>query len=238
MTRRRPRRAAPFPRAAHAGLALFALVAIGCATPTPDNPGLEPSTVELRFPAADYDRVYDAAAHALTDLGFTLDRRDHRFGVLTTQPLRVGTFAEPWLPTDSTVQQALSATGAPQRRVVRIELNPQQPVQTHTATLPAAAPPDTLRPGASFADPAQAAARPRPGTGYRLDITAVIEQLAATTQRPARSTEARRKAATLAAVPAELQRMGINERSYHHAVARDPGLEQRLLDLIVERLEE
>ncbi|MEO0587652.1 MAG: hypothetical protein AAF078_08435, partial [Planctomycetota bacterium] len=86
--------------------------------------------------------------------------------------------------------------------------------------------------------PAQANARPLPGTGYRLDITAVIEQLAVPVRRPARSTEARRKASSLDAVPAELQRMGITQRDYHHAVARDPGLEQRLLDMIVGRLEQ
>jgi len=219
-----------------AGIALTAACLLGCAAPAPDNPGLAGDTVELAFPADDYEHVYHAAANALEDLGFTLDRADYRFGVLTTQPLRVGTFAEPWLPTDNAVPRALAATGAQQQRVVRVRLIPNRTAATQPASLPAYPPPPARRPGASFDQPASLAAHPLPGTDYRLDITAAVEQLALPARRPARSTRATHKLDTLDAIPAEQQQNGITDSSYYHAVARDRDLEERLLEKIVERL--
>ncbi|MEM9251836.1 MAG: hypothetical protein AAGB29_05755 [Planctomycetota bacterium] len=223
------------------GLPLLAAPALlllpACATPAPDNPGLVDDTVELTFPAADYDRVYAATIHALTDMGFTLDRRDHRFGVVTTRPLRAGTFAEPWVATGNTLPQSLAASGAQRQRVVRVEIVPAQPLEPGLASLPVYPEPPALTPGASFDRPTVLPGQPVPGSDYRLDITAAIEQLAIPVRRPTRSTAPRRKIDELNEVPAGVQRLGVTERSYHHGVARDPRLEQRLLDEIVARLD-
>ncbi|MEM9789531.1 MAG: hypothetical protein AAF842_03895 [Planctomycetota bacterium] len=229
--RRRPTGTTPL------ALAALALLLPACAAPAPDNPGLLPDTVELTFPADDYDRVYTATVNALTDLGFTLDRRDHRFGVVTTRPLRVGTFAEPWVATRSTLPQSLAATGAPRQRVVRVELVPTTAVEPGLASVPVYPEPPALAPGASFDRPSVLPGHPLPGSAYRLDITAAVEQLATPVRRPTRSMEAKRKIDDLTAVPAGVQRLGVTQPAYYHAVARDPALEQRLLDAIVARLD-
>ena len=64
----------------------------------------------LPIDAEEYDRIFDAAIVVLKDKGFAIDRRDHRFGRITTQPLGSPTFAEPWHTTNTTSHQMTRST--------------------------------------------------------------------------------------------------------------------------------
>ena len=86
-------------------MAVFIAVALvsGCAKQSVvSNP--------YRFPARDYDRLYAASIEVLWDYGYRIDRRDHRFGRISTHPLGSPTIAEPWLGQNVTVGRASQST--------------------------------------------------------------------------------------------------------------------------------
>jgi hypothetical protein len=99
-------------------LLLLALMLIGgCAAP---RAGVENPT---RIAASEYDRVFEEAVEVLRDYRFRVDRRDRRFGVITTEPRTAGSVLEPWAEGNQTFDQALENTIQHQRRIIRIELS-------------------------------------------------------------------------------------------------------------------
>src|SRR5690349_11455274 len=122
-------------------LAVFA--AGGCAHAVRYRPN--PAEVDAR----EYDLMFAAAQDVLRDYGFEVDRRDYRFGTVTSRPLIAPTVLEPWRVTNTTAAQALAATTNHQRRLVSVTLERSEeqpsgasatsPVATEPATAPAEA---------------------------------------------------------------------------------------------------
>ena len=77
--------------------------AAGAAT-RPDHRGehlvvkvIDPNQTTSRYLYhGDYDNIWQQATKLLVEMGFTLDRKDYRLGVLTTQPLPSAQVVEPW----------------------------------------------------------------------------------------------------------------------------------------------
>lgn len=100
---------------------LWVLLAAGltaCAAPELTTPN--PFQIDDR----EYARVFDASILVLRDYGFRVDRKDYRFGVITTMPLDSPTILEPWRGLNSTADQASEATLNSDRRIVRVNLEP------------------------------------------------------------------------------------------------------------------
>jgi hypothetical protein len=110
------------PRRLHwiAPLSIVALTALpgGCARELAQTPN------PIEIAAGEYDRVFDASIQTLRDMRFTVERKDRRFGVVTTEPLPAASAIEPWHADNTTSQQVAQSTLHFQRRIVRIELAP------------------------------------------------------------------------------------------------------------------
>ena len=65
---------------------------------------------------ATYDTVWQQATLLLNKLGFTLDRRDYRLGVITTQPLMSAQIVEFWKTQQVNVSDSMENTVNSQRR--------------------------------------------------------------------------------------------------------------------------
>ena len=74
--------------------------------------------------ANQYDTVFRSAVQTLRDLRFTVDRSDHRFGIVTTKPLVASSVFEPWYQDNATAQHAWASTINLRRRTVRVQLEP------------------------------------------------------------------------------------------------------------------
>jgi len=98
----------------------------GCQRPytVHDNP--------MPIDAEEYDRIFDAAVFVLRDKGFAIDRRDHRFGKISTLPLGAPTFAEPWHTTNTTVDQMAQSTINDEQRIASVFLEKQDPDEAET----------------------------------------------------------------------------------------------------------
>lgn len=196
------------PRAAHLGfLLLLALLPAGCRTPR----AIAPNPFEID--RAEYARIFDASQEVLRQEGFTLDRRDYRFGRIDTQPLGSPTLFEPWRPTNSTAYQTYASTINYQRRFVIITLEP----------IPAA-PPAT----------APAATAPAEPTAYNLRLEVQLQQLEIPARQLTGSAQGQRVQSRLRDVPVELRDRAI-VGSYWRSLGRDLYLEQRLLAAIIHR---
>lgn len=73
-----------------------------------------------------YDRAFDATVEVLRDMRFVVDRRDRRFGVITTRPLIASSIFEPWYDDNTTLRQTVRSTLNLERRSVRVELEPRE----------------------------------------------------------------------------------------------------------------
>jgi hypothetical protein len=73
---------------------------------------------------ASYENVWQQALLLISRTGFTLDRRDYRLGVITTQPLPSAQFLEFWKPQHASVTNAMENTVNSQRRLVRLTISP------------------------------------------------------------------------------------------------------------------
>jgi len=182
-------------------LALFLLpfLAVGCsrAIVVADNP----TTIN----ASEYRDTYEAATTILREYGFVIDRRDYRFGRITTLPQGSPNLFEIWNPQNTTADQALESTLASEQRRVNILIDQTDPLAS----------PD-------HAD-----------TDYTLEVEVLLERKQIATRRLAGS--ARRNIfSNLAALPQELAKRGITA-SYFQPVGRDPYLEARLIQEITER---
>lgn len=72
---------------------------------------------------ATYDTIWQQATLLLTNMGFSLDRRDYRLGVLTTQPLMSSQILEFWKPQMVNASDAMENTINSQRRAVRLTIS-------------------------------------------------------------------------------------------------------------------
>lgn len=94
---------------------VFMLLSLpGCSRPVvqADNPSA--------VPADDYEAAYNTAIDVLRDYGFTIDRRDFRFGEITTKPLGSPNIFEVWKPHNTTSDQAVESTLASEQRRVHV----------------------------------------------------------------------------------------------------------------------
>ncbi len=164
-----------------------------------------------------YRQVFEATVEVLRDQGFTIDRRDYRFGVITTLPVGSPNVFEVWNAQNTTGQQAVESTLASEQRRVKVSI-----------TAPGS-------PGASPGQPGRddGADGADPGTGYMLEVQVVLERRQIPTRRMAGS--ARRNVfSNLAAPPKDLVARGVTG-NYWEPVGRDPYLEARLIQQITER---
>ena len=101
---------------------LAAVFAGGCA----QLPAVTANPIEIT--AGEYDRVFDASIQTLRQMRFTVDRKDRRFGVVTSEPMLASSAIEPWYRDNTHSAQVAQSTLHLQRRIVRVELTPAEPV--------------------------------------------------------------------------------------------------------------
>lgn len=205
---------------------LTAIVSAACSAPSRPIPN--PSEVD----ASEYARLFRAADEVLRKHGFPIERRDYRFGVITTRGLPSPTILEPWHDTNSSADQALESTINGQRRLVIITIGP-----IAAATQPDATQPATTQPVATTS-PAKSADNddePAPGSGtYLLGVVVNVERSQFPDRRVTGSARGSRVTQRLAETPAELQERGISG-PYWQPRGRDALMEQRLLAEILRR---
>ena len=188
------------------------LLPVGCVRQVPavSNP--------VATPGRDYDRIYRAAIEELRDRGFVVDRQDYRFGRVTAAPTRSPFVVEFWRPHHTTAEQVSSSTINHERRVIAVNLKPiDDPIYDPTLT----AGEDVERRRPEF-------------TRYELHVEVMIERLQTPRQRLNGSTAGARIHSDLDNVPLELRERGITS-AYWQPVERDPYLERKLLDAILDR---
>jgi len=181
------------------------LMTAGCsrAIVRADNPGPVSSD--------GYRQVFEASVDVLRGYGFTIDRRDYRFGVITTLPVGSPNVFEVWNPQNTTSHQAVESTLASEQRRVNVSIQ---------------APPGRsgLAEGTDQTDP---------DAGYLLAVEVILERRQVPTRRLAGS--ARRNVfSDLAAPPNDLTARGVTG-NYWEPVGRDPYLEARLIQEITQR---
>jgi hypothetical protein len=160
--------------------------------------------------ASEYRETYEAAIWVLRDHGFTIDRRDHRFGTVTSLPLGSPNLFEVWDDQNTTRGQAVESTLASEQRRVIVKI-----------TVPDGD-------GGSGQSGFEA--------GYMLEVEVVLERRQVPTRRMAGS--ARRNVfSNLAAPPKDLIERGVTG-SYWEVAGRDPLLEARLIKQILGRVEQ
>ena len=98
----------------------FAFLLAGCATQSNWLPN--PQEID----AQDYTRVFESSIRVLRDHGFRVDRADHRYGIVTTQPLGSPTLLEPWKRTHSSARRSQQSTWTDLRHIVTVTLRPAQ----------------------------------------------------------------------------------------------------------------
>jgi hypothetical protein len=100
-------------------------------TPPPAPPGkiyvkrertVDPNQTGRFIYRANYDDLWNASMLLLADLGYTIDRRDYRLGVILTQPEFSAHLIEPWRRDQTTAAAAAENTMHSQRRSVRITI--------------------------------------------------------------------------------------------------------------------
>ena len=157
---------------------------------------------------ASYEQTFDASVDVLRDMGFVVDRKDYRYGVVTTRPDVSPTGVEVWHPDNTTDAQAWDSTLAYLRRRVTLQLEPVDASQ--------------------LADTAQA---------YQLRAEVLVERRQEPMRYLTGSTRGGRIFGHLRGVPADYRRKGITG-SYWEPVTRDTALEQRLIRAVQIRAEE
>lgn len=85
------------------------------------GPTTAPTAADNIVTAASFERLWEAAADVARDRMFTIDRRDFRGGVLTTEPLTSAQFFEPWRRDAITSEAVAESSLATIRRTLRFE---------------------------------------------------------------------------------------------------------------------
>ncbi len=226
------------------GLAmLLMLVALAGCSSTPA------AQDHMAIDAREYDRVYEAARLALRQRGFVLDRQDHRFGRITTLPLRSPTVGEVWHRGNTTAYQSWESTLNQERRIVTVSMTPldaasDMPIiedeiaattteeETTDATV---ALPDAADSPPSVTASATTPSRARAEVGaYELRVDVIIERAQQPMHRLAGSIDSGSIVTALSANPVEYERRGI-EGVYWQPLERDPYLSQQILADIIRR---
>lgn len=187
---------------------------LGCASRPADSAPADPPMVA----AADYEAALDATADVLRDRGFVVDRRDHRFGVVSTEPLGAATMFEVWKPNNVNADAAIRSTLNDQRRTVTVTLTPAWD--------------QAQGPDAEAETEAEAEANTPP---YLLSVEVQVERRQTVTRRVG-GAPANRVFSYLDAAPVELQRRGIDDE-FWRPLGRDPELENRIAQQITRRLD-
>jgi len=217
-------------------LVALAIVLGGCA-----GGGTPPMANPHQIEAHDYRQTFVSSIQVLRDQGFTVDRQDYRFGVITTRPLGASTLFEPWVGDHATVDQAVASTLHDHRRSVRVTLepmtrpDPQSQVEMDVIQLAMADDTRHVDSEATVNDTPMASATPADNAApaYTMHVEVLIEQR----QLPARrliGASGRNVFTSLHEVPQEWRQRGI-EREYWRPVGRDPYLENRLIAAILQQ---
>ncbi|MBB6429795.1 hypothetical protein [Algisphaera agarilytica] len=184
-------------------------LAVGCATS--NDPAVQGNPAAITI--ADYPEAFQISAEVLRDAGFQVDRRDFRFGKVSTKPKGSPTLIEAWKPDNTYPDQSVRSTLGDLRRTVTVNFLPQ-----------------------NDAPHADAESAKRLVSTYDLRVEVLVERLQIPQRRMNGSTNGV-VFADLAEVPEELQARGITQ-SYWEPIGRDVHLEQRLLQQILDRVEE
>ncbi|MCE9590199.1 MAG: hypothetical protein K8S99_06710 [Planctomycetes bacterium] len=215
-------------------LSCLGVTLAGCsAAPNLHNP--------VEIDRAEYTRMFLASEAVLREYGFTIERRDHRFGEISTPPQVSPAVIEPWKHSNTTLYQAMSSTMNKTRRVVRVSIEPvaEPGPAVPSVDLPSGRLPEklvTVAPGpdSPATQPAAAATQPDGVGTYLLTVEVQIEQFQSTTRRLNGTTRGSGMVSNLHGPPGELVARGIPP-SYWFPTGRDPYLEERLLTEIVRR---
>jgi len=165
-----------------------------------------PNPIEVD--TSEYDRMYQSAIDVLGDRGFIVDRKDYRFGVITSRPKMAPTIFEPWGKGNATGYQALESTVNKQRRVVTVSIRP---------------------PSTPESDDISAIGN---ALSYLLSVEVMIEQEQSPRRYMTGSTAGYAVVSALSDTPTELKERGIHG-AYWQAVGRDPYMEQDMIAAIV-----
>jgi hypothetical protein len=175
------------------------LVTTGCTRAIVESDNPVPVTTD------GYRQTFEASVDVLRENGFTIDRRDYRFGKITTLPLGSPNMFEVWNSQNTTHQQAVESTLASEQRRVNVSISATADRSDQTDT---------------------------PGV-YMLEVEVILDRKQIPTRRLAGS--ARRNVfSNLAAPPKDLIDRGVTG-SYWEAVGRDPYLEARLIKQITDQ---
>lgn len=98
----------------------LSVVLAGCTGPSGGSRSAEVGPVV----ADQYEAAMQTGRDVLDQAGFTIDRDDERFGVLTSHPLQAPTLFEPWRGENTPSAGGAAATLAQIRRTARFTLQP------------------------------------------------------------------------------------------------------------------
>lgn len=211
-------------------LLLLALVALtGC------QRRYAPATGTVEIDPAEYDRMYQASIDVLRDNGFRVDRRDYRFGRVTTEPIASPTAFEPWVNHNTTPTQTAQSTLDHLRRTVTVSLEPIgseeiAAIEDLGESLEHEAEPMVTASPAPADAGSEGPVESRP---YRLRVEVLVENQQIPVRRLNGSVTGSRFS-ELAAVPSEWSSRNMPP-VYWQPIGRDAHLEQRLARQIVER---
>jgi len=93
--------------------------------PQVDNP--------IPIAVAEYDRVFDASIQVLREKRWVVDRKDRRFGVVTTEPRTAASVFEPWYTDNTTAHQTARSTLNHEQRIVRVTIEPVEIAESASA---------------------------------------------------------------------------------------------------------
>lgn len=213
---------------ATAALLAISLLVIGCQTQSKVDPEAvntsisSQDTIDLASPRdrfADvtspftikselYEEIFAATTTVLHDFGFTIDRQDYRFGLISSEPQGAPTVIEVWKPANSTTDQVARATTNDLRRIVRVRISPIQTSNDQPAS------------------PSNRVSR------YEVAIEVTIEKHQTPIRRMV-SGSGLQTFQQLDELPPHLKQKGLADQ-YWIAVDRDPHLENRLAQAIAD----
>jgi len=84
---------------------------------------VDPNQTSRFIYKATYDTIWQQATLLLSNMGFSLDRRDYRLGVVTTEPLLSSQIVELWKPQTVNAPDAMENTVNSQRRTARVTIS-------------------------------------------------------------------------------------------------------------------
>lgn len=185
-------------------LGLLALLALGGCAQTNET-----RSNSLAIGRSQYAAIFHAAVKVLRQRGFSIDRKNYRFGKITTYPLISPTVFEPWKNQNATLSLALDSTVNEMARIVTVSLLPDK-TQSKTQ----------WQHGRWMGD-------------YNLKVVVSLQRREYPIRRLIGSSGGY-VFNSLAAVPTEMASRGITA-TYWESVGHDTAMEKQLVDQIVKR---